>query len=120
MLRLVWRDGEPAGALRAAPPGRYRLSGYRVISGRFMLSGSGGRDWHDLKAGVTARLPVADRPRLRVSINANNGKLRVGASFQGAQKMGVTLYRDGRRVELPFTVTRYGGAAPTKGVLRYG
>lgn len=116
VLRLVWSgDGES----RAVPAGRYRLFGYRIVDGDWMISATGGKRAVELKAGAELALAIDPRVHVEVAAMAGGAERALNVSVRGNDGLGLSVYRDGRRIELPFVVER-GEEALVKGNLAYG
>lgn len=116
VVRLVW-DGDEGP--RAVPAGRYRLFGYRIVDGDWMVSATGGKRVLELDAGEDVALEVDRRVHVDVAFNSRKGEPGVNATLKGADGLGLTIYREGKRIDLPLIVTR-GDQPLTRADLKYG
>ena len=120
----VARDG---GRLRALPAGTYTLTGYRV--GR---EDDQGASWfisvilaHYDKHQITVRpgeiSQIEIDPTVAVSCRANaTGKFIVQAGLQGMHQAGLTIYRNGKRIPMGFSITAADGKLLESGGMNYG
>ncbi len=122
-FRLVWGKGE-AGAAREVPVGRYRVRNYAIEaeheSATWVLSASGkaGADVV-VEEGKETRIEI-DR-RVHVKLTAVTGKgLAVNLGIFGDSHMGLSLFRDGKRVDVSYSVVDEGGNERANGPLAYG
>jgi hypothetical protein len=111
---------------RALPPGKYTISGYRVIR-----RDHEGREWFISATGPNIRrieLQPNQHHHVELSETINvNCKARAkatGVAIQmtlfGEQHSGLTIYRDGRRIPMRFVVTSASGAQLAAGSMDYG
>jgi len=109
-------DGEPGA--RAVPAGRYRLLGYRLVEGDWMLSATGGKRALELEAGTRLSLQIDPTVRLKLTPRDRAGEQRLDLSLRG-EGLGLTIYHRGRRIELPWSASAEGREL-AHGSMRYG
>jgi hypothetical protein len=122
--RLSWEEPEAAGAdrRRALPAGSYELVGYRLIR-----ADQAGVAWHVSATGPNGRaIEVAAGKEARLELNPTirigkrlQGK-RLAVEVRGEEKMGLSIYRDGRRVPIAFRLLDERGREVDSGKIEYG
>jgi hypothetical protein len=106
-LRPKWGPDQ-AGEKRVLAPGKYQLYGYRVFSGDWTISASGGqRSIAQLEVELSAK-PGRDRPNTTI--------LEFG--LRDAHGQAVSVYRGNTRMQIPFRVETDAGATQ-HGVMAY-
>lgn len=133
VVRLAWEkcgEAEVAPGIRALPPGQYTLAGYRIArrddTGReWFLSaiGAGGIRKFAVRPGRVTALQIA--PAVTTSVKPHvrdDGRLavRFGLQGHGDGPVGVTIYREGERIPMGYSITAAGGAKIEAGKLNYG
>ena len=123
-IRLRW---EPKGDReRELPAGTYEVSGYRHVAqaedGAMWIWSTTAPVYRELevKAGETVHLDV----RRKVAVNARaftkKGKHRVGLVFQAEKRLGNTLYRKAKRIDIRWQCLDKKGSVLAEGKMRYG
>ena len=125
LIRLAWEPREgltmPQDRRRALEPGEYRLVGYRVVT-----RDASGLRWHVSATGKMKKLVVESGRDLRVDVDE---RIRVAQRFDGKSAgmeirgdggAGLTIYRDGKRIPVPYRVVDDSGAVLARGDMRYG
>jgi hypothetical protein len=106
---------------RPLPAGAYRLFGYRVVKGEWMISTTGGRGEVTVRAGKTSELTVSSK--IHINLRARRlerGQLRVQLGITNGQRMGLSLYKKAKRVPLRYVVLNGEGEELVAGALSYG
>ena len=116
--RLTWKQGESSHK-RVMQPGTYRLMGYRIDRDEWFVSASGGSRELELEAGRTTELELDSHIRFGLHVNANPKAVRVAVNIQGHDKMGLSIYRWGTRISIPYSVTS-ADEQLAQGAMRYG
>jgi hypothetical protein len=120
LYRLQWGPGQ-AGEKRVIAPGKYRLTGYRVVKDGVILSSSGGQ--RTISVMPDQRIPLRLDPKLEIDLRATpgrGGKNAVALEFalRDAHGQAVSVYRDGTRVPISFGIET--GSGPSQqGVMSY-
>ena len=123
-LRLRW---EPKGDReRELPAGTYAVTGYRHVA-----AGQDGAQWIwsttapvyrelTVKAGETVNLDVRQKITVNARAFTKKGKQRVALVFQAERRLGNTLYRNGKRIDIQWQCLDKKGALLSEGGMRYG
>lgn len=125
LVRLAWEPRDaftmPSDRRRPLEPGEYRLVGYRVVR-----RDAAGARWHVSATGKMRKLVVEDGRDLRVEVDERvhvaqrfDGK-SAGMEIRGEGGAGLTIYREGKRIGVPYRVLGEGGAELARGDMRYG
>ena len=123
-LRLRWDpDGDRE---RELPAGTYQVTGYRHVA-----TGEDGVQWIwsttspayrelEVKAGETVHFDV----RRKIAVNARafrkKGTHRVALVFQSERRLGNTLYRKGKRIDIRWQCLDGKDDVLSEGKMRYG
>ena len=118
VLRLRWDEGQ-AGERRVVPAGTYRVLGYRLFEDDWMISATGGKRTVHLRPGATTRVEIAPKVRLKLSAGGRGAARFLNMAVRGDDEMGLSIYREGLRIEVPYTVSR-GAKVLQRGTMRYG
>ena len=122
--RLRW---EPkAKAERELPAGMYMVSGYRHIA-----RGKDRAEWIwsttspayaqlEVKAGETVAFEVRAKIVVKARAFTKKGKRRVGLVFMAEKRLGNTLYRKGKRIDIGWECLDAKGKVLADGKMRYG
>jgi hypothetical protein len=136
VTRLAWEpleggeatkpaDGKTA-RWRALPPGTYTLTGFR-----FLRKDDTGRDWFVsaispqgirkfvVKPGRVQKIDVDPSVTIGVRGSAKDGFM-IQVPIHGMHRAGVSIYREGRRIPLTFTITGADGERIEEGRINYG
>lgn len=124
-IRLSWDRKGQAGEVRALEPGRYRVVGYRLEKKsddgtEWMLTASSARFAElTVVAGKVVDVPVpkAIRQSGQVRSRGMNANVMMMMAFG---RGGVTIYRDGERIPMPFRVVNVAGRSIGGGNIDYG
>ncbi len=130
VTRLAWKAGK-AGELRALPPGNYTLVGYRIVRKddegvNWFISAISPKGIRKLAVKPGKPLMVAIKPEIRVACKGRaggpkaKGVLAVQGGFQGEHHSGLTIYREGKRIPLRFTISNHTGEEIETGKMGYG
>lgn len=123
LYRLAWLEGdEREDRRRALPPGEYELVGYRLFQ-----RDEDERPWHvsatgrilrglELEAGSDH--PIEIDPTIHVRQRFTGGRLT--AAVQGQRHAGLSIYADGARIPLGYSVLDDAGRVRARGSLEYG
>lgn len=122
-FRLKWDTGQ-SGEKRVLAPGKYQLYGYRVHSGGWTISSSGGQRTIALKPDQN--LPMRLEPEFELELAARPthdreqpSSMILDFALRDAHGQTVSVYRSGTRMQIPFRVETDSG--PTQhGVMAYG
>ena len=102
------------------PAGVYRLFGYRVVKGKWMISTTAGRQEFKLKAGKSAAIEPSFTIHVNLRARRKRGQVRVNLGITNGQHMGLSLYKDGARIPLTYSLLDAKGKELTSGSLNYG
>jgi hypothetical protein len=124
-IRVSWDDPKKAGEARPLGAGSYTVVGYRISkkdrSGTEWMLTSSGTDLGKVivKPGETLDYKFPTKLDLRKGVNVNAGAGRVSASFFYGGG-GVTIYRSGKRIPMPYSLLDSKGRAVGSGSMEYG
>lgn len=102
------------------PAGVYRLFGYRVVKGKWMISTTAGRQELKIEAGRNAAIDPSSTIHLNLRARRQRGQVRVNLGITNGQHMGLSLYKDGARIPLTYSLLDAKGKELTSGPLNYG
>ena len=124
---------------RALPPGLYTITGYRLSRqdkhGKewFLSATSHGHRKLQVSAGKPARVEVDPRIHLSMSATAQAGKLRGSMMISGdsaggrhgdilkaVRRIGLSIYRSGKRIPIPYRILDNKNAELASGIMKYG
>jgi hypothetical protein len=122
-FRVSWEaESDRTELRRALPPGDYRMVGYRLTR----KAASGETWWASasaqpirlltLRAGETTAVAIDPK----VLVRARQSRTTVNVDVRGENRSGLSLYRDGRRIELRFRLLDPEGTARASGTIHYG
>ena len=124
-LRLVWSpEDEDRG--RPLPPGTYIVTGYRQLRADadgtpwIWSSSSAGYRSIEAKAGETVHLDVRESLSAIPRAFFKRGQHRLGLAFEAEQKLGHSLYRDGKRIRIRWQCLDAEDGVLAEGLMRYG
>jgi hypothetical protein len=117
-LRLRWTPDDEDRS-RAVPAGVYRLFGARVVRQAWMLSTTGAGPQLDLAAGETHTLGGPTTVQVRLGARRHRAGLGIQLGITHGQA-GLSVYRDGRRILVPYRVLDAAGEELAAGHLEYG
>ena len=123
--RLRWDPGSDTSK-RAIPAGTYRVLGYRHVraaaDGSTWIWSTTSPGFRELKvvAGESIHCAVERTPRVRTRAFVHEGKQRVELVFQAEERLGHTLYQDGRRITIRWQCLDGDGAVLEEGPMGYG
>ena len=128
LVRLSWAPaGEDSKKLRALPPGTYTVKGYRL-----MQQDERGNAWHisttspagigsfTLRPGSTYHLAIAPTIHIHAKGALRKGSRIVQASITGEKHAGLSIYREGKRIPMGYTISDQSGNQLEKGAMKYG
>ena len=124
-IRLSWDKKGQGGETRALAPGRYKVVGYRMVE-----PGSDGEEWmitatsahfgnlnvHNRQVAMVP-VPKAIVQGGKVDRNGSSANVNMALNYGHG---GVTIYRDGRRIDMPFRVVDSAETVYAKGKINYG
>lgn len=135
--RLEWpKPGPPPAAgrapppaadrRRALPPGEYTLTGYRVLRRdakgvEWFLSATGPAIRRlAVRAGEDQRVQVDETIRLTGGAHPEGGRVEIHLTVAGEKGSGLTLYREGKRIDIGYRLVDARGKELARGTLEYG
>jgi hypothetical protein len=111
---------------RALPPGPYTLTGYRIgrrdAQGAEWFLSATGPDLRRLlvRAGEEQRVQVDDAIRLTGGAHPEDGGVEIQRMLVGEKGSGLSLYRDGKRIDIGYRLADAAQKELARGTLRYG
>lgn len=105
---------------RAVPAATYRLFGYRIVKGDWMISTTGGRGEVELRRGADRALDVSSTVHVNLKARRQRGQVRVQFGITNGQHMGLSIYKEGKRVPLTYTLLDDAGNELASGSMQYG
>ena len=136
--RLVWKANDK-DRRRALPAGLYTITGYRLSrkdrQGKewFLSATSHGHKKIQVSAGKPTRVEIDSRIHLSTSASARTGKLRGNMMISGdgaggrggnilipTRRIGLSIYRSGKRISIPYRVLDRDKAELASGIMKYG
>ena len=124
-IRLSWDKKGQSGEVRPLAPGNYTVVGYR-----FEKRADDGTEWMltassmsfaklTVKPGtvVTVPVPKSISQGGQVSLNGHSANVMMALAFG---RGGVTIYRDGERIPMPFRLIDPSGKSVGGGNIEYG
>ena len=102
------------------PVGTYRLFGYRLVADDWMISTTGGQGEVALARGTERALELSSTIHLDLSVRRQRGQVQAQLGITNGQNMGLSIYKDGARVPLTYTMLDGGGNELASGTLEYG
>lgn len=123
-MRLRWQPKGDRG--RELPAGTYSVMGYRHVAkaadGAPWIWSTTSPVYADLvvKAGETVHFEVRSRIALQARAFAKGAKHRVALVFKVEPRLGTTLYRSGRRIDITWQCLDDKMKVLAKGAMRYG
>lgn len=119
MLRLRWPRSETAPRF-ALPAGTYQWISYRLVEGTWHVSATGELGAIEVQAGHVRQLEVGDAVRLALRAVPRRDGLQFQVRVAGEREAGLSVYRDGRRISLNWSLVDGHGEELGTGPLRYG
>ena len=120
--RLSWSQDEAGDArARALPAGEYKLRTYRV------LKQDAGRSWHlsssaptiqklTIRAGQEHTLKLDQRIHINARIHGKQAQMGI----KGHEAAGLSIYRDGVRIPIRYSLNNSAGESLASGAMNYG
>jgi len=138
VYRLEWKSSDK-DRRRALPPGPYTITGYRLArtdehGKKWFLSATshGYRKIHVL-AGKPLKVEIDPRIHLSTNAEVQAGKLRGSMMISGdraggrhgillkaVRRIGLSIYRSGKRIPIPYRVLDNKNAKLASGTMKYG
>lgn len=123
-VALQWGFGE-ADAARGLPTGEYRVRTTRVEREQegvhwFLSSTSPPQAPLQLTADRPTRIDVDPAVHFKAQVKRHGKKLQLGFGIMGADKRGLSVYRDDKRVHVTYRVLSAKGRVLAKGNMNYG
>ena len=138
MYRLEWKSNAEQQRL-ALPPGHYTITGYRIArtdkQGKkwFLSATSHGHKKIKITAGKTEKVEIDPRIHLSTTATAQSGKIRGSMMISGdsaggrlgklliaPRRIGVSVYRSGKRIPISYRILDNTGAELAGGTMKYG
>ena len=134
-IRLAWepvrgdetkKPARDKGARRALRPGTYKLTGYRILR-----RDDTGQEWFVsaiapkgirrivIRPGRVQRIAIDPSITFGAKGNAKDGFM-IQAPITGQHHAGISIYRDGKRIPMRYTVTGVDGKELESGKMNYG
>ena len=119
-------DGTRDVSRWALPPGSYRLRDTRVSEEKdgvwwFLASSSGvHRKPVELKAGSTTKLDPGRKVVFKANLRARDDGLFLGFGLATADKQGLSIFSDGKRITVRYQLLDEDGGVLSEGPLKYG
>jgi hypothetical protein len=111
---------------RALPPGEYTLTGYRIVRRdakgvEWFLSASA-PDLRRLvvRAGEEQPVQVTEAIRLTGRAQPHDGGVKIQLKIAGEQGSGLSIYREGKRIEIGYRLTDAQEKELARGTMQYG
>jgi hypothetical protein len=132
-FRLEWpkeeRDGpkgKAADRRRALAEGSYTLTGYRLVQ-----RDAKGVEWFisasapnlrrlSVLSGKVLPIEIDEQIHLTCRVQTAKGRLQIQVGVAGEHKSGLSIYRDGRRIDLGYRLSDATGKELAAGTLDYG
>lgn len=111
---------------RALPPGEYILTGYRVVRRDakevewFISATSPNLRRVALKAGEEQRVQVDETIHLTALAQPSDGGVKIQAKITGEERSGMSIYRDGKRIEIGYRLVDAQKKELGSGTMHYG
>ena len=124
-IRLAWKK-EDKERDRPLPVGEYEIVGYRVVkkdkAGRewFISATSHGDGDVVVKKGRSTTVTISDTIRFRSHARRRKGSLRCALGIQGEHRAGLSIYCDGKRIDIPYKVFDRDKKILASGNVKYG
>jgi hypothetical protein len=123
-VRLRWDPG--GDRERELPAGAYEVTGYRHVA-----LGEDGVTWIwsttsamyrelQVQAGKTVHLDVKRKIAVHARAFTKKNKQRVALVFKAEPRLGNTIYRNGKRIDIEWQCLDVKGAVLSQGNMRYG
>lgn len=122
MLAVVWKKGD-RDLRREVPAGDYTVRTTRIerMKGKqWWFVSSTGKTKLVVEKNKTTKFIADDAVQFRGNANVRDGKLQLGFGISGADKRGLSVYRDGKRVPVTYRLLDKNGKAVAKGTMNYG
>lgn len=125
VYRLRW-FGKARDRRRALPAGRYRITGYRIArrdgEGRSWFISTTSHGYRDLvvRGGGQTVLKISPVIHFEVRGKKFSDQVNVNALVRGEHHVGLSIYREGKRIPLSYRLVDAAGKELHSGSLRYG
>ena len=113
--------------MRALPAGKYTLTEYRIVrrdsQGRWWFiaaSSANGIRQLQIQAGRRERVDVSDAIHVQCSTRLGKMGVMIGAAIQGEGRSGLSIYREGKKIPIHYTVQSALGEVLAAGPMQYG
>ena len=129
--RLEWagkagESGAAADRRRAVPAGEYALVGYRIIrrdaQGTTWFISATGSNLRRLtvQASEEQQASIDETIRLTGGAHPSEGTVEIHVMVAGIKGSGLSIYRDGRRIDIDYRLLDAQGKELARGTLAYG
>jgi len=119
VVRLRWaRDDERRE--RVLPAGAYKLKGYRIVRGEWMISTAAGQQTVQLEPNEVTELEIDAEIRVKLTSRVEHAGIQLQMVIQGRSSMGFSIYRNGRRIPIGYALKDAKGETLASGTMRYG
>ena len=138
VYRLEWKAGDK-DRRRPLPPGLYTITGYRLSRQDkhgekwFLSATSHGHRKLQVASDKPARVEIDPRIHLSTNATARAGKLRGNMMISGdsaggrrgnllktPRRIGLSIYRSGKRIPIPYRILDNKKAELASGIMKYG
>lgn len=138
VYRLEWKARDK-DRRRSLPPGLYTITGYRLSRQDkhgekwFLSATSHGHRKLQVASDKPARVEIDPRIHLSTSAATQAGKLRGSMMLSGdssggrsgdilkaARRIGLSIYRSGKRIPIPYRILDNKKAELASGIMKYG
>lgn len=117
-FRLQWTKKDKKRK-RYLAPGTYRLTGYRIVDGKWFISSTTGKKELTLEAGKEATLDIDSSVTVGLKVKPGS-QLRLQMTVTGYGGAGVSIYYKGKRIPIPYVVEGGGKKVLASGTMKYG
>ncbi|MFT4538032.1 MAG: hypothetical protein ACI841_004836 [Planctomycetota bacterium] len=125
-FRLSWDAAEEGDVesdrVRALPAGTYAL-----LTERFVMHSQDGTRWHSSSTKAHGRTLVVEadkelvlEPKTAIRVTRGIGRDMVSMNIQSESGAGLSIYKDGIRIPIRFTMTDSAGEVQHRGKMNYG
>ena len=123
-VTVIWSEGD-RDRRRGLPAGSYRVRTTRIERRKgddhwFVSSTAPNGTEQRLVAGRTTKLTFAPEVHFQSRVKREGNRLQLGFVIQGADRRGLSVYRNDKRVPVTFEVLSASGKVLARGRMNYG